>query len=111
VKLNDGAAVDVTEARWIAGYVLEISFSDGFVRQLDFKAFLAESVHPDIRKYLDVERFKAFSISFGNLVWNDYDLCFPIEDLYSGAISAFGQSQSMVAENEPEYRIDRKGDD
>lgn len=111
MKLREGIAVNVADARWLSEYLLEISFSDGFSRQVDFEPFLTESGLPDVRKYLDVEMFKAFSISFGNLVWNDYDMCFSVEDLYSGAINVFGKSQSMVAENDPEYRMDRKGND
>ena len=111
MKLKEGVPLDVTDARWISGNLLEISFSDGFSRQVDFEPFLAESGLPDVKKYLDVETFKAFSISFGNLVWNDYAMCFSIEDLYSGSITAFEQSHSMVAENGSKYQIDRKGDD
>jgi hypothetical protein len=55
---------------------------------------------------VDVEQFKGFTISYGNLIWNDYDLCFSIEDLYSGHIMVSGQSHRMVAEDDPEYRID-----
>ncbi len=111
MMLKEGVPLDVTRARWISGNLLEISFSDGFSRQVDFEPFLSGSGLPDIRKYLDVEKFKAVSISFGNLVWNDYDMCFSIEDLYAGSINAFGQSQSRVAENEPGYQIDRKDND
>jgi hypothetical protein len=110
MKLKEGISVDVTDARWVSGYLLEISFSDGFSHKVDFESFLSEAIQPEIREYLDAEKFKAFSISFGNLVWNDYDMCFSIEDLYSGSINAFEQSQSMVAENELEYRTDRKNE-
>ena len=39
-----------------------------------------------IRKYLDVELFQQFSLIYGDLVWHDYELCFPIADLYEGTI-------------------------
>ena len=111
MKLKEGISVDVTDARWISGYLLEIIFSDGFSHKVDFESFLSEAIQPDIREYLDTEKFKAFSISFGNLVWNDYDMYFSIEDLYSGSINAFGQPQRMVAENGLEYWVDRKSKD
>ncbi len=38
------------------------------------------------RKYLDKEYFKAFSVEYGDLVWNDYELCFPIWDLHEGRL-------------------------
>ena len=44
------------------------------------------SLHPSIRKYLDEARFKLFDIIDGNLNWNDYDMIFPVEDLYEGKI-------------------------
>ena len=109
MKLQEGISVDLTDAQWISGHTLKLSFSDGFSRRLDFEPFLSRSMQPEIREYLDVDKFKAFSISFGNLIWNDYALCFPIEDLYYGSISAVGDFQSMVAEDAPECRTERKG--
>ena len=42
----------------------------------------------DIQKYLDENKFSNFSLTDGNLNWNDYDLIFPISDLYNGRIEA-----------------------
>jgi len=53
---------------------------------VDFKYFLEASQHPAVRKYLNKERFRLFSIVDGNLNWFDYDLIFPLEDLYEGKI-------------------------
>jgi len=53
---------------------------------VDFKPFLELSLHPSIKKYLEGKRFKEFKIVDGNLNWNDYDLIFPVEDLYAGHI-------------------------
>ena len=106
MSLEYGIALDVTSAKWVAGYILEVAFSDGFSHKVDFEAFLRGSAQPEIRKYLNLELFKVFTISYGNLMWNDYDLVFPIMDLYSGTIQAFGRSQSMVAEGDPEYHVD-----
>jgi hypothetical protein len=50
----------------------------------DFQSFLESSLHPSIRKYLDEKKFTQFKIVDGNLNWNDYDLIFPIDDLYKG---------------------------
>ncbi|MCF7848207.1 MAG: DUF2442 domain-containing protein [Kiritimatiellales bacterium] len=107
MTLKTGIPVDVAEARWVDGYMLEIKFSDGISRKVDFENFLTGSVHPDIRKYLDVEVFKTFSISYGNLIWNDYDMCFSIEDLYAGTINAAGHAECLVAEEPVEYHASR----
>jgi len=47
---------------------------------------LESSLHPSIRKYLDEDKFKTYQIVDGNLNWNDYDLIFPLEDLYQGKL-------------------------
>ena len=78
--------VDVESAEYIAAYQLSIRFSDGAERRVDFEPFLHNSLNPMIRKYLDIGNFKQFTVRQGDLVWNDYELCFPIADLYEGRI-------------------------
>ena len=78
--------VEVKSAKYIGDYAIRILFNDGFNRLVDFKPFLESSLHPSIRKYLDEKRFKQFKIIDGNLNWNDYDLIFPIDDLYKGKL-------------------------
>jgi hypothetical protein len=38
------------------------------------------------RKLLDLQLFKDFKIQYGDLIWNDFELCFPIWDLHEGKI-------------------------
>jgi hypothetical protein len=76
----------IKAASYIGDYAIRIFFSDGFNRLVDFKPFLEASLHPSIRKYLDEVKFKDYQIVDGNLNWNDYDLIFPIEDLYKGKL-------------------------
>jgi hypothetical protein len=64
-----------------------ILFADGERRVVDFGPFLRRASHPAIQAYLDEERFRQFVISNGNVNWNDYDLIFPVADLYAGSIS------------------------
>ena len=78
--------IEIKEARYIGDYAIRVFFSDGFYKLVDFKPFLESSLHPAIRKYLDEIQFKEFQIVDGNLNWNDYDLIFPIENLYEGKI-------------------------
>ena len=110
MSIQEGIELDVTSAVWASGYTLEITFSDGFSRKVDFEPFLKDSVQSEIRKYLDLDAFKGFVINFGNLMWNDYDLCFSIEDLYSGEIVMHGSSSRMVAEGGTPYGSDNKVD-
>ena len=78
--------IAIKSAEYIGDYSIRISFSDGFCRLMNFKPFLDKALHPSIRKYLDESIFKDYQIVDGNLNWNDYDLIFPIEDIYDGKL-------------------------
>ncbi|MFB9843332.1 DUF2442 domain-containing protein [Mucilaginibacter ginsenosidivorans] len=78
--------IEIKSAHYTGEYSIDLSFSDGTKRLVDFKPFLKGSLHPSISKYLDKELFLEFKIVAGNLNWNDYDLIFPVEDLYKGQI-------------------------
>lgn len=78
--------IEIISAKYIGDYVIRLFFSDGFNRIVDLKPFLESSSHPSIRKYLDEIKFKEFEIIDGNLNWNDYDMIFPLEDLYKGFV-------------------------
>jgi len=79
-------SINIASALQTSAYRLRLLFDDNTVQDLDFGPFLAHSHHPDIRAYLDPERFADFKVQYGELVWGDYDLCFPVIDLYNNAI-------------------------
>ncbi|MDB5123079.1 MAG: hypothetical protein JWP94_1208 [Mucilaginibacter sp.] len=79
--------IEVASANYIGDYAIRIMFSDGHDKLVDFKPFLLKSLHPSISKYLNETLFKQFKITNGNLNWNDYDLIFPIHDLYEGTVA------------------------
>lgn len=74
--------LSIEKADYIEGYKIKLTFSDSVSRTIDFGLFLRHAQNPMIRKYLDIDEFKKFKIEFGDLHWNDYELCFPIIDLY-----------------------------
>lgn len=78
--------INIVSAEPAGELCLHLSFDDGTEQIVDFKPFLSRSVHPDIRAYLDPERFATFRIEYGELVWGDYDLCFPVIDLYRNQV-------------------------
>ncbi len=78
----------IDSAKYLSDYAIRIKFSDGNEKLVDFKPFLSKSLHPSIKKYLDENKFSDFSLTDGNLNWNDYDLIFPISDLYNGQIDS-----------------------
>jgi len=88
--IENGSAADTIEvvaANYIGEHIIKITFSDGIEKSVDFKSFLVKSLHPSISKYLNEVLFSQFTINNGNLNWNDYDLIFPIHDLYEGEIN------------------------
>lgn len=78
--------ISVVTAIFIGDYAIRIFFNDGKSKLVDFKTFLEKSSHPSIKKYLDEDKFKQFKVIDGNLNWNDYELIFPVADLYNGKI-------------------------
>jgi hypothetical protein len=80
--------IRIDSAKYLSDYAIRIKFSDGNEKLVDFRPFLSKSLHPSIKKYLDENKFSNFSLTDGNLNWNDYDLIFPISDLYNGKIQA-----------------------
>jgi len=101
-RLADDAVIDITEAEYVPPYRIHLWFSDGAEQIVDFEPFLRKSDHPEIRKYLNTNLFRNFSIAHGRLDWNDYDLCFPIQDLYEGTIiktPAVTSEDSCITDN------------
>jgi len=83
---DDVEVIEVVSAKYIGDYAIRITFNDGKETLVDFKPFLSKSLHPSIREYLDEEKFKQFQIIDGNLNWKNYELVFPVADLYGGKI-------------------------
>ncbi len=78
--------IEVLKTHYAGDFAIRVFFNDDTQKLVDFKPFLEKSQHPSIRKYLDENKFKDFRIIDGNLNWNDYDLIFPVWDLYNGKI-------------------------
>lgn len=62
-------------------------FSDNKIQTVDIGEFIRNNPHPQYSKYFDPKKYKRFAIENGNLVWGkNWDLIFPIEQLYSGKV-------------------------
>ena len=85
-KAKSSRPLKIVQAKYLSDYVVRIVFNDSTEKEVDFKSFLTQTTHPEIAKYRDEKMFKKFRIVGGNINWNDYDLIFPISDLYLGAI-------------------------
>lgn len=83
---NKKNSLFIKRANYISGYIIEVYFSDGTVKRVDFERFLQSAKHPVTRSYLDLKKFKQFRVIEGELDWNDLDLCIPLHLLYSGKV-------------------------
>lgn len=87
LESNGNTLIEIDDAKYNGNFAIKIKFNDGIERLVDFKPFLLKSLHPSIKKYLNEEKFKDFEIVDGNLNWNDYNLIFPVADLYEGNVN------------------------
>jgi DUF971 family protein len=78
--------ISIINADYAGDYSIKFSFSDGSERLIDFTAFLENAKNPMTRKYLDKKLFKNYTIAYGDIIWNDYEMCFPIWNIYEGKI-------------------------
>jgi len=84
--ISDEQVISLEKVNQLSDFKLELEFNDKTRQVIDFYPFLSRSLNPLIRKYLSPEEFSKFEIDEGDLEWNDYDLCFPIADLYENRI-------------------------
>ena len=85
-RLAEGVAVDIVGVKHVGDYVLQLRFNDDTSREINFEPFLRSSPNPDIRTYLEPAKFGSYVVKDGELIWGDFELCFPIADLYEGRI-------------------------
>ena len=78
--------ISIKEAKYINDYKISFKFNDNKETLVDFKKFILNSMHPNIQKYQNKKLFKHSNIANGDVEWNDYELAFPIYDLYTGVI-------------------------
>jgi len=82
----DTAVIHLARATFAGGHKLRLDFADGKVVTVDFGPFLRSARHPDLRRYLKKENFARYVVEDGQLHWNDFDLVFPLTELYEGKI-------------------------
>ena len=81
-------SISVIEAKYKEAFKLEIVFNDNKKKVIDFESFLQSHSHPQFNKYKKEDNFKRFKIENGNIVWgNNWDMIFPVYDLYKGKIN------------------------
>lgn len=79
--------IHIISAKDLGNLQVLIFFSDKKEQIVDIGDFIRRHPHPQYNKYLDPKKFKKFTIENGNIVWGkNWDLIFPIEQLYEGNI-------------------------
>jgi len=78
--------ISIQKANYLGEYKINFLFSDGIEKTIDFGNFLEKSKNPMTKKYLDKKLFQSYSIEYGDIIWNDYEMCFPIWDLHQGQL-------------------------
>lgn len=78
--------INILSADQVGDYSILLRFDDETEQTVNFEPFLSRSLHPDIHAFLDPVRFSTFLLEYGDLVWGDYDLCFPIIDLHDNRL-------------------------
>lgn len=78
--------ISIQKAEYKGDYKIYFQFSDGTEQAIDFGDFLKKARNPMTKKYLDKDLFQKFTIEYGDIIWNDYEMCFPIWDLHEGRI-------------------------
>ncbi|MBT3208940.1 MAG: DUF2442 domain-containing protein [Bacteroidetes bacterium] len=78
--------VSIQKADYLGEYRIKFQFSDGIEKTIDFWEFLKKAKNPMTKKYQDKQLFQSYSIEYGDIIWNDYEMCFPIWDLHEGQI-------------------------
>lgn len=86
MKTNIHAIVEIADAKYVEDFKIAITFSDGKKHIVDFAPFLTGSLHAEIRKYLNVKKFLQYTIKDGELMWGDFDMIFPIAELYQKTV-------------------------
>ena len=78
--------ISIIKAEYAGEYKINLTFSDNTERMIDFAEFLNNAKNPMTRKYLNKKLFSNFTIEYGDIIWNDYELCFPVWDLHEGKL-------------------------
>ena len=78
--------IAIVKAEYQQDFQIKLLFSDKSEQIVDFAEVLQTAKNPMTHKYLDLDKFKEFTVEYGDLMWNDYEMCFPTWDLYRNAI-------------------------
>jgi len=99
--------LEIVRAAPAGEYKIHLWFNDGKNHIVDFEVFLNGARNPMVKKYRDLKKFQKFQLDHGNLQWNDYEMCFDIEDLYYNDVAAEldGKDRQKLEEVARQFQI------
>ena len=96
-------SVHIKQARHLGDYRIRFAFTDGRVTEVDFHGFLTKPAqNPMATQFLDVTRFRKFKIDQrADIVWGDWEMCFPFAALYAGDLDVDSLGKKKKASRKP----------
>lgn len=79
-------AIEIISAKYLDDYKIFLTFNDNQTKIIDFYNLLKSSPYKNEKKFIEKEYFQQFRIELGDLIWNDYDMCFQAKNLYNGVL-------------------------
>ena len=64
--------LSIEQAIYQPEYKIELHFSDGIKRIVDFEPFLKSKQNPMVTKFLELNEFKKFVLKDGDLMWGGF---------------------------------------
>jgi hypothetical protein len=89
--------INITRVEQAGEHCLRLWFDDGSEQTVDFGPFLREAQHPDVGAFLQPDKFRSFRLEQGDLLWGDYELCFPVADLHANNLLQAAATRSAAA--------------
>ena len=81
-KTEEPMKVEIIEAECVSGHKIRLKFSDDTSSVMDFEPFLRKATNPDLAQYRHLKKFRQFRLHYGDLMWGDYEMIFPVADLH-----------------------------
>ncbi len=81
-------SIYIKEAIYVSELSVCLVFNDDTKQTIDIGDYIRKHPHPQYNKYLQPKEFMKFKIEDGNIVWGkNWDLIFPVDQLYKGLIN------------------------
>lgn len=79
--------IHIIHAEDVGNLTVCLTFNDHSQQTVNVGDFIRRHPHPQYNKYLNPQKFSHFTLDNGNIVWGkNWDLIFPVEQLYAGVI-------------------------